>query len=90
MSTRIKEALLMSNGNLMVTDYEGKQISELQGTYSIETHKRIMLLADNETKFVGFNIIPESFSHVVNEFVLFWNKKGWSYQNYLETVNDVL
>lgn len=83
--TVIKEALLMANGNLMVSDKNGKQIAELQGQYSFETHKRILLASDENTKITGFEIIPPSFKREIKDFVSFWKAKGWTYESYLES-----
>ena len=82
---QIKEAILMDNGNLLVSDYEGNQIAELQGQYSFETHKRILLASDEKTRISGFDIIPTSFKSEIKSFVDYWKSHGWSYESYLDS-----
>lgn len=58
---RIQNAYLFENGNLVIFDSTGSQIGELQGAYSIDKHKRILLEAMDDCKFEGFYILPKGF-----------------------------
>lgn len=65
---RVANVFLFPTGVLAVCDADGKQIPELQGTYSINKHKRIMLEALPNCEFKGFEILPHGF----NQTVLNW------------------
>lgn len=77
---RIQNAYLFPNGNLAVFDINGEQISELQGQYSIETHKRIVLEALDNCNFEGFNALPAGFTKEVKDYVGYFRDKNISWE----------
>lgn len=80
---RVKNVYLFPNGNLAAFDLTGEQIPELQGTYSIEKHKRILLEADDWCKFEGFHILPIGFiQHAID--VNYFREKNMSWEEIKE------
>ena len=59
-SMRYLLIILFPTGVLSVFDSNGEQIPELQGTYSIDKHKRILLEAMDECKYEGFNQLRDT------------------------------
>ena len=77
---RVYASYLFPNGNLGTFDFEGKQIPELQGTYSIETHKRILLEAMDTSNLYGFGILPQEFIKTVNEYANYFRSQNLSWE----------
>ncbi len=77
---RVKNAYLFDNGNLAALDLSGQQIPELQGAYSIEKHKRIVLESLDDCKFNGFEILPKGFNKHVYDFVNYFRKQEMSWE----------
>lgn len=76
---RITSAYLFSNGNLVVCDKDG-QIPELQGPYSIELHKRILLEATDNCEFRGFSALPNGFVLHARSWADSFRDKNLSYE----------
>lgn len=77
---KIKDVYLFDNGNLAVFDISGQQMPELQGQYSIDTHKRILLLSDSNTHFKGFNILPGGFMKTVNDWAGYFKSRNMTWE----------
>lgn len=73
---RVKKAFLFETGNLSVFDEADQQIPELQGTYSIEKHKRILLEAADNFKFEGQHLLPFGFIKTAWEWSAHFREKG--------------
>lgn len=71
---RITTAYLFENGNLVVFDRGGQQVPELQGPYSIEKHKRIILESIDNCELKGFSILPSGFIGHANDIKYFRDK----------------
>jgi len=56
MKTKVKEVLCFPNGIFAVVDYNGKQISKLQGIDSIELRKKIGKAIDSDTVLTGITL----------------------------------
>lgn len=77
---RVKSAYLFDNGNLAVFDYVGQQIPELQGTYSIDRHKRILLEAMDDCDFKGFyQLLPPGFISHAKDYADYFRDKNLSW-----------
>lgn len=81
---RVKNTSLFTNGNLAVFDIDGQQIPELQGQYSIEKHKRIMLEALNDCDFEGFHVLPSEFVKTAEDWSEYFRDKNMSYKEIKE------
>lgn len=75
-----KNVYLFDNGNLAVFDENGEQMPELQGTYSIELHKRILLEADITCKFEGFDRLPFGFNKSAQDFANYFKNKKMTWE----------
>jgi len=73
---RVKKAYLFETGNLSVFDEAGQHIPELEGTYSIDKHKRIFLEAADGFKFDGQHILPFGFMKTAWEWSVYFREKG--------------
>lgn len=82
---RVKTAYLFDNGNLAVCDEKGEQIPELQGQYSIHTHKRILLEAMDSCEYNGFEILPIGFILAARDWANYFRSKNMS----LEEINSL-
>ncbi len=78
---RVLHAYLFPNGNLATFDFGGSQIPELQGQYSIETHKRILLEARDDCEFKGFGMLPPSFTVTAKEWADYWRNKNMGFDD---------
>jgi len=81
---RVKNAYLFPNGNLAACNIEGHQIPELQGQYSIEIHKRILLEALDDCEFKGFHLLPNGFVRTAEDWARFFRDKNKSYKEIKE------
>lgn len=77
---RVKTAYLFPEGQLAVFDIAGHQIAELQGMYSIEKHKRILLEALPDCAFKGFHQLPQGFTQSVKGWADLFRKKNLSWE----------
>ena len=77
---RVKSVYLFENGNLAVFDRNGEQICELQGLYSLDKHKRIMLEASDDCEFNGFHILPSGFKQTVVLWLTYFADKHLSWE----------
>lgn len=77
---RVKKVYLFETGNLAVFDIHGKQIPELQGSYSIDTHKRILLEAADDMKFEGQHMLPGGFIKTSWEWAMYFREKDISWE----------
>ena len=77
---RVKNAYLFDNGNLAAFDIAGEQIPELQGAYSIETHKRILLEAMDDCEFNGFYSLPPGFNIAAKQYADYFKKQNLSWE----------
>jgi len=77
----ITSAILFLNGGLAVFDIEGKQVGELQGNYSIDKHKRILLEASDNCEFKGFEILPSGFVTNAKIYADYWRKQNMSWED---------
>jgi hypothetical protein len=84
---RIKNTYLFPNGNLAVFGFDGQQIPELQGAYSIDKHKRILLEAREDCEFSGFDILPIGFIEHAKRFSDYFKERGLSWEE-IEEVGD--
>lgn len=82
---RVQNAYLFDNGNLAAFDLGGQQIPELQGPYSIGTHKRILLEARDDCKFQGFGILPRGFHKHASDWADYFRERNLSF----EEINDL-
>lgn len=80
LNKRIKAAYLFENGNLAAIDTDGQQVPELQGAYSIDTHKRIILESTDYCSFTGFEILPSGFLRTVNSYCDYFRSKNMSWE----------
>lgn len=79
---RVKTAYLFPNNGMLVTiDVNGQQIGELQGAYSIDTHKRILLEAMDNCEFNGFDILPFRFTKHAREWAELWRERNMSMED---------
>lgn len=78
---RVKSAYLFPNGNLGAFNIEGQQIGELQGAYSIDKHKRILLEATDNCDFKGFNILPIGFITHAKDYADYFRQKNISWED---------
>lgn len=76
---RAKTVYLFPNGMLAVCDANGQQINELQGTYAIDTHKRILLEAMDDCEFNGFGVLPFGFTKHAREWAELFRKQNLSW-----------
>lgn len=81
---RVKSAFLFDNGNLAACDENGHQIPELQGSYSIEKHQRIVLEATDDCEFKGFNILPFGFRRTVEQYCNYFKERNISWEEIQE------
>ena len=79
LTKRVTSAFLFPTGNLAVFDCTGAQIPELQGTYSIELHKRITLEATDMCEFHGFHMLPKGFIDTAYDWAEHWIEKNMSW-----------
>ncbi len=84
LNKRVTSAILLSTGNLAVFDLERQQIPELQGSYSIDTHQRILLEATDDCKFEGFHILPYGFTQHARDFADYFRGKNLSWEEIQE------
>lgn len=63
---------LFDNGMVATCNIEGEQIPELQGSYSIELHKKIFLRATTNCEWKGFEIIPVGWIESINNWYKFF------------------
>jgi len=77
---KIKAAYYFPNGNLAVIDNNGNQYGELQGAYSIDKHKRILLEANDDCEFKGFDDIPDSMTNSAKSWANFFREKNMSFE----------
>lgn len=77
---RVKSAFLFPNGNLAACDSAGEHIPELQGPYSIDKHKRILLEATDDCEFNGFQILPGGFCQAARDWSDHFRKQNMSYE----------
>lgn len=66
---RAKTVFLFPNGMIACCGQDGEQIAELQGPYSIDLHKRILLESLDDCDIKGFEILPYSFLESVNRWL---------------------
>ena len=78
---RVKSAWLFENGNLAACDIDGQQITELQGAYSIDKHKQILLEATDDCEFHGFHILPEGFIKHSRDYADYFREKNMSMED---------
>jgi hypothetical protein len=76
---RAKSVYLFTHGIVATCDYMGEQIPELQGSYSIDLHRRILLEALPDCDFMGFEILPSSFIESVNTWYIYYKDKDLSW-----------
>lgn len=76
---RIASAYLFENGNICCCDIGGNQIPEVQGPYSIDLHKRVILEAVDTCEFKGFQILPFGFLISVNSWADHFCKQNLSW-----------
>lgn len=76
---RAQKVFLLDNGMIVTFDVKGTQISELQGAYSIDLHKRILLEACQGCTLNGFEILPSGFLQHVNAWFNYWKFKNLSW-----------
>lgn len=76
---RVADVFLFPTGMLAVCDANGEQIGELQGSYSIDLHKRIKLEALDECKFNGFDILPYGFNTAVCNWLQVFGNQNLSW-----------
>ena len=81
---RVVNAYLFDNGNLAVFDWTGHQVEELQGAYSIDKHKRILLEATDTCRFKGFNILPSGFVSHAKDYADYFRDKNLSWDEIKE------
>lgn len=84
LTKRVKDAFLFPNGNLAVCDAAGEQICELQGMYSIDKHKRILLERLDNCVLHGFEALPEGFYRTANEWAIYFRLKNLSWEEIQE------
>jgi hypothetical protein len=77
---RVHSAYLFPNGNLAACDTMGNQIPELQGAYSIDKHKRILLEASDACMFKGFSVLPPGFIKHAYEWAVFFRERNMSFE----------
>ena len=87
---KLSAVFLFPNGFIAVCGKDGQQVNDLQGEYSVELHKRIMLEADFDTEIKGFHVLPKAFSEIANEFSDYWKPKKmtWDQIKISMEVND--
>lgn len=78
---RVANAYLFPNGNLAAFNFEGEQIGELQGAYAIDTHKRILLEAMDDCKFLGFNILSSGFIKHAKDYADYFREQNLSFED---------
>ena len=76
---RVKNVYLFTNGNLATFNYEDEQVPELQGPYSIDIHKRILLEAIDDCEFKGFHVLPIGFISHAKEWSDYFKGKNLSW-----------
>lgn len=81
---RVLDVYLFENGTLGVTDIDGQQIGELQGLYSIEKHKRILLERFDDCVFRGFEMLPVGFHKTANEWADYYRGRNLSWKEIQE------
>ena len=74
LTKRVKSAFLFPNGMLVACGIDDQQIPELNGPYSINKHKRIILESCDDCEFKGFDILPDGFVRLAND-ILYFRKK---------------
>jgi len=77
---RVANTYLFENGNIAAFDFAGQQIAELQGSYSIKNHQRILLEAMDNCKFEGFNILPRGFSKTAKDWAEHFRAQNMSWK----------
>lgn len=77
---RVKKVYLFETGNLSVFDETGQRIPELEGPYSIDKHKRILLEAADDLKFEGQHILPFGFIKTAWEWSAHFREKGIAWE----------
>lgn len=78
---RVAAAFLFESGVIAVTDAHGQQIPELQGSYSIEKHKRILLEALPDCELNGFEILPTTFISKATAWANWFRNQNMSYED---------
>ena len=86
---RIKSATLFPNGMIMVFGTDGEQIPELQGAYSLDLHKRILLEAIDNAVIRGFDILPYGFVKHAEDWLEQWNPEGKTWEEIQELCGNV-
>ncbi len=76
----IKSVYLFPNGNVASFNIAGEQVPELQGSYSIDLHKKIKLRSVDNCSFSGFGILPHGFNENVNQFIKYWRDKNMTWE----------
>lgn len=77
---KLKAVYLFPNGNIAVFDTSGQQVPELQGEYSLEKHRRILLQADNSTTFEGFEHLPAGFVESAKKWAEYFKKQNLTWE----------
>lgn len=77
---RVTKVYLLPNGNFTVFNTEGQQIGELQGPYSIDLHKRILLEAMDDCEFDGFSILPSGFIKHAKDYADYYRGLDMSWE----------
>lgn len=71
-SFKVKATYLFPNQMIATFDLNGKQISDLQGKYSIELHEKIIARSNNYTEWYGMpNYIKPITDIYINEMNYF-------------------
>ncbi len=86
---RISHARLNANGSMIIFDLNGNQIPELQKDYSIENHKRVLLEADDNCLFSGFDILPPSFHKEAKAWSSYYRQRYMSWEEIKELSSAV-
>lgn len=81
---RVKSAFLFDNGMIAACDLSGQQIPELQGSYSIEGHKRLLLEALDNCEFTGFESVPMGWLRTVNAWFNHFKHQSLSWEEITE------
>lgn len=77
---RVAWVCLFQNGAIAATDMFGEQIPELQGMYSIERHRRILLEALPGCTLQGFEVLPPGFTQSANDWAQYFVGQNMSYE----------
>lgn len=86
---RIKSSTLFPTGMIATFNMEGEQIGELQGAYSVELHKRILLEASDNAVIRGFDILPHGFVKHAKDFVEYWKTQDKAWEEIQELTGEV-